>query len=299
MRRAVWLLIAFVALLSGCARRVSPPPDGSVTVRFLNVGQGDATLIQWPGGAALVDAGPRGSAETLVRSLRRYGVSRLDLAVATHPDSDHVGGYPQILRSFPVGRFLDSGFVSGSPAQETMLKELHQRDVPFTRVSAGQTLEPFEGLRMHILGPPKPLIKGTKSDSNNNSVVILMEHGGVRLLLPGDVERAGQRAMLRGGNDPRADVLKLAHHGSANATDAHLLEHVRPRFAVISAGRGNPYGHPHREPLAALKRHGIAIYRTDLQGTITMRSDGRTVRFETERRANDTDLFTRGKDLTG
>jgi len=295
-------LALLLVLLSGCGPERAGEHRGAgaeVTVRFLDVGQGDAVLVQWNGGAGLVDGGPEGQARALADSLRRYGVRRLDWVIATHPDADHIGGLPPVLIRFPVERFLDSGHNSGSPLQARLLREVKRRGVTSQRARMGESLNVADGLTFLFLGPPEPYLQGTGSDDNNNSVVSLMTYRGTRVLLTGDMETAEWEYvsdLFYGDRNLRADVLKVAHHGSSDATSAALLERVRPKHAVISCERGNPYGHPHRETLSGLKRAGASLYRTDLHGTVTMRTDGRVITFETERRAG-RDLWVNGEAL--
>jgi competence protein ComEC len=285
---SLWLLAACALCAAGCSRRTpskSAPALPGLTVRFLDVGQGDSALLQWQGKAALIDGGPMAATRTVVADLKRYGVRRLDWVIASHPHEDHIGGLIGVVAALPIGHFVDSGLSTASSVQKRMLTELKRRKVPFQVAEAGTTIDLGSGASLAILGPPRPFLSGTDSDPNNNSIVARLDYGGVRILFPGDMEGAERDWIYKrfgsaAGKDPlRADVLKAAHHGSRDATNAYLMKRVAPRFVVISCGAGNDYGHPHTQALRAIQASaGLKdLFRTDLEGVVTLRSDGRTI----------------------
>jgi competence protein ComEC len=293
---SVWLLAACAALMTGCSRRTPPksaPVLPGLTVRFLDVGQGDSALLQWQGKAALIDGGPMAATGTVLADLKRYGVRRLDWVIASHPHEDHIGGLIGVVSALPVGHFVDSGLSTASSVQKQLLTEIRRRNVPFQVARAGTALDLGGGVSLAMLGPPRPFLSGTDSDPNNNSIVARLDYGRVRILFPGDMEGAERDWIYkrnRGspGADPlRADVLKAAHHGSRDATNAVFMKRVAPRYVVISCGAGNEYGHPHPQALRAIKSSaGLkGLFRTDLEGVITLHSDGRTISMSPEHRA--------------
>lgn len=253
---------------------LTPPPSG-VEILFLDVGQGDATLIRDPGGAtALVDAGPDGA--LLSRHLAAKGIRRIDLAILTHPHADHRGGFPVVLKTTGVGRFIMP--VSRRPAAE--LTEL-------TKVarSRGVAVEESKPGRVYHLGSLslEVLSSGPLGEKENDSSTILkLSVGDFSLLLPGDAEEEAERSLLSHWN-LRSSVLKVAHHGGATAADPDFLKAVSPKIAVISVGAKNRYGLPSSTAIGRLKSTGSSIFRTDRDGSVRIVTDGKTMEVATER----------------
>jgi competence protein ComEC len=231
-----------------------------------DVGQGDAIVLRaGPAAAVVVDTGP--DPVRVDRCLRRLGVRQVPLLVLTHFHADHVLGLPGVLRHRAVGRVL-VGPLDEPVEQGTWVREVLRRArIPVTAAAPGTewTLGP---LRWRVLGPLRPF-HGTASDPNNSSVVLRVRTRGVTALLTGDVEPVAQRALLAAGEPLAADVLKVAHHGSA-AQDRAFLAAVRPRVAVTSVGADNDYGHPAPELLAELRGLGALGLRTDRQGDVAL-----------------------------
>lgn len=280
-----WLVFALF-VLSGCSRSpklpspsttAAPPPQTVLQVVFLDVGQGDSALVLFPNNKVmLIDGGPPEAGRVLVQKLRQRGVRSIDWLVATHPHSDHIGGLIRVLREFPVEEVWDSGFVHDSPTYRDFLLAVRSAKnragtrPKFEVVQRGKRFEPAPNIRLEVLAPSKPYLRGTTSDPNNNSVVIRLEAGRVRYLFTGDMETEQQERLYAQNVDLQAEVLKVAHHGSSTSTNREFLRRVRPRVAVISCGQDNPYGHPHREVLRNLEQAQVTVYRTDLHGDILL-----------------------------
>jgi competence protein ComEC len=241
------------------------------TIDVLDVGQGDAILIRSPEGkTALIDAGP---SKDIVLTLRNLGVRSIDLVLVTHHHADHYGGMDDVIRAFKPKVFLATDSSHTTPQYLKLLT--------LVRDSGMQAIFPTDVPRKIELGSvvltvlPQP--PEDRRDENDNSIGIRVRHGAFSMLLTGDSE-AGERAYWE-ANCPDlirdCKVLKLAHHGSRNGTDARWLAIVRPELAVVSLGVGNGFGHPHAQPLALLERRGIPLLRTDRDGTVTIRSDGK------------------------
>jgi competence protein ComEC len=271
-------VLAAVAALVALAWRAAPdpgigPPAG-LRVTFLDVGQGDATLLQVPHGAMLVDQGPPEA--DVAKQLRRFGVRELSLLVLTHPQRDHIGGAADVLTSTRVHAVLDPRLASSVPEERAAVAEARERRAPI--VTARPGLEYAIGkLRVRVLWPDGPGVPS--EDPNLRAVVCLVSYGETDVLLGADAESP----VLLPLRLPPVEVLKVSHHGSADALLPALLEEIRPRVAVISVGEGNTYGHPTPETLAALDAApGLAVYRTDRDGAVTIESDGRRLSVATE-----------------
>ena len=256
-------------------------PEGELQVHFLNVGNADATLVGTGTHWRLVDGGEPADGVFVVDYLRQQGVDRLDYVIATHPDADHIGGLPEVLKTFPVEhllmRYMDEDNTPTSYSYERLLTVLLERDIPVTEAAPGQQY-PLGEAALDILGPAD-----TFSETNNMSVVCRVMFGQRRFLLMGDAEKKAEKALLKSGADVQADVLKVGHHGSQSSTGSAFLKAVSPAHAVISCGINNRYGHPHPETLDQLQQQNIAVWRTDTDGAVVMTTDGTTLTVAVER----------------
>jgi competence protein ComEC len=248
-----------VLAVGAAAVPVAGPERGApgARIRVLDVGQGDAVLLQpRADDPILVDAGPTHA--DVVRRLDELGVERLEALVVTHDQEDHAGGVGQVLASRPVGALAYAH-------RSRHLRELAaQAAVRQTRLAAGDALR-TGGIRLRVLWPPDPLLAGQAADPNARSLVILARWRHFRMLLTGDAE--AESAPL----DPSPiDVLKVAHHGSADAGLDELLSRASPDAAIVSVGADNPYGHPAPQTLATLAGHGVETLRTDRDGELVI-----------------------------
>jgi competence protein ComEC len=283
---------------------IEPPPpsvSGKLLIHFLDIGQGDAELIQLPTGETiLIDSGDRGA--PTVELLRKYGVKQIDLAIATHPHADHIGEMIDVMRAFKVKEFWDVGFNTGRPTYGDMLEEVVRQNIVFTMPRRGDTRYIGDAL-LEVLNPGPQL----NEKVNNTSIVVRLTFGGKRFLFTGDAEidksakvsSAWEELLQMGADRLRADLLKAAHHGSHNGTTAAILDAVRPSVVTISCKMGNDYGHPHREVAQLLggRKNSVALYRTDLHGTITAISDGNTIEMSAEKQVAESSLYRSGNEL--
>ena len=285
-KAAITLIVLLcIALLSG----VSSHAAGDLVVTFIDVGQGDSILIESPSGhKALIDGGGRqeNASSRLIKKedpvgksiivpfLRKKGINELDLVILTHPHDDHVAGLPYVLEKIKVDMVLDSGQPHTSRGYYRFLKLIEQKKIPYKLARAGQVIDLGAGVKGYILHPSQPLISGTASDLNNNSIVIKLDHGKTSFLFMGDAGFEGEDRILSKGYSLISDVLKVGHHGSMTSTSVKLLESVMPKYAVISVGAKNKFGHPTPETLRRLENFNVKAYRTDLDGAVIFRSDG-------------------------
>ncbi len=268
--------LAFVAALIWLALRGLP--DGKLHVYFLDVGQGDAILIQAPDGRQiLVDGGPSPTALlNELGALLPFWDRSLDLVVLTHPDGDHITGLIPLLDRYQVAQVLDTHLSDAAPLAEAWRTGLAHRHVPRAIAERGMRI-PLGQAQLTVLHPgPRPL-RGTASDDNNNAIVLRLEYGQTSLLLTGDAEVEAEAELLKAGLPLRADLLKVGHHGSKGSTSAQFVAGVAPRWAVIPVGAENTFGHPHPDVLKRLAAAQAEIFRTDQNGRIEAISDGRTL----------------------
>ena len=275
------LCVVVLLLWGQVADALSP---GRLTLTMLDVGQGDALLLRGPSGQTmLIDGGgeiegrPIGydvGARRVVPALRRLAVRRIDVVMLSHPHEDHVGGLVAVLQNLSVGLVLDVGLPHPAPSYVQFLRLIEARRIPYRLARRGMRLDLGDGLVLSILHPQEPLIQGTSSDANLNSIVARLTYGRVTVLLTGDAEGATESQLLDLGDDVQSLILKVAHHGSRTGTTPAFLDAVRPAVALISAGAINPFGHPRAEIVQRLEDAGAAVYRTDRHGAITVVTDG-------------------------
>jgi competence protein ComEC len=301
----ILLLIAGAALFYYFSKRepepspapVPGPVEGRLVVRFLDIGQGDAQLLQLPGGEViLIDSGDRG--KPTVDLLRQYGVGSIDLLIATHPHADHIGEVRDILRAFTVKEVWDSGYTENATKTYTdMLAEVRDRNVKFATPKRGETRQ-FGDVQLEVLNPGRTLPDET---TNNSSIVVRLTYGSKRFLFTGDAEVEAWRQMIASEGDRlRADLLKAAHHGSSNGTTKNIIDAVQPSFITISCAAGNDYHHPHPRVVDLLERNrDRGVFRTDLHGTITAVSDGREIQISTEKQVAQDLLYATGDEVAG
>ena len=289
LRRLGWVAAAgvwgWMALAGLSNLRIRPDEGSELALHFLDVGQGDAAAIRTPGGHwILVDGGPIGRASDAGRSvvlpfLRRHGVRRLDAMVLSHAHADHLGGFPSILDRMTVSEVIDPALASAEPLYAGFLAQVDELDAPWMRARRGDGFV-LDSVRFRVLHPDTAWI-GWGQDLNENSIVLLVEYRGFRAVLAGDAGLPAEAALA--GRIGRADLLKVGHHGSRGATGAAWLAELQPTTAVISVGDGNRYGHPAPEAMARLAAAAVEIFRTDRDGTIEVRTDGRAMTIHSRR----------------
>jgi len=293
--------------------RLPPPSGGELQIHVLDVGpiEGDAILIVSPAGkTVLIDAGDTGKGKVVLDALKRYNVRQIDYFIATHPHSDHLGGADEVIKAIKVLAVIDNGLgpavppdlvpqksADGSSSLKKAIKKpglsasitkfyeqykaaVDQSGAHYEKAEPGRKYDLGDGARLTILGPTQPLftkeqMKSGGNEPNANSVVVRLDYGDFSILLPGDAEEQTEHRLLTKDLNLTARILKVAHHGSKYATSEDFIKRVKPEVAIISCGDWNRYGHPSQVVLDRLRALGAKVYRTDLQGEITITTTGR------------------------
>ncbi len=281
--RPYWLVATGLAIMCALTWNAALGSSGGrLTVTVLDVGQGDAILIETPSGrTAIVDGGASGLvlAERLGEELPVWERS-VDVAMLTHPQEDHVGGLIELLKRYDVRRVIASSYGTNSAAYVEWRQRIDAEQLEYSEATAGSRINFGDGVAADILWPPRDLARSV--DLNNTSLVVKLTWGNVSFLLTGDIESDAERALLASGIDLHATVLKVAHHGSSTSSTAEFLDAVNPNLAVISVGANNPYGHPVPSVVDRLEDESIVL-RTDQHGTVRLQTDGRKVWVEANR----------------
>lgn len=275
--RRIFYFLLSVGLLSGCILSAPVPTLAStpdpMEVHFLDVGQGDATLVTCGGHAMLIDTGDDTKGTAIQNYLQKQKISKLDYLILTHPDADHIGGAPVIITKFNIGRVFISNFEKDNTAYRKLIQSLDDKQIkPLTpRVNSTYTLGTAS---ITILAP------GREYDNPNDaSIALLLKDGDRSFLFTGDAGEEAEKDLIKTGISVSADVYKVGHHGSKYSTSKEFFKAVNPFYAVISCGAGNSYGHPHAETLNTLRTSGVMVYRTDEEGTIIASTDGKSITF--------------------
>jgi competence protein ComEC len=278
MKKLLYLLaaIALITGLSGCSLFSKPAhttvaPNGLV-VHYLDVGQGDSEILQCGNQTMLIDAGTNESTNTLIQDIKGLGITRFDIVVATHPHEDHIGGMDAVINQFDIGTVYMPDVTANTVTFSDVLKAIKNKNLIPVHPTPGMVFN-LGNARCTVLAPNS----ATYTDLNNYSIVIKVVFGSNSFLFTGDAQTQSEQEMLARGYNLQADVLKVGHHGSDTATSPAFLAAVKPKYAVIEVGAGNDYGHPHAITLQKLAAAGVTVYRTDLNGNVTITSDGSNI----------------------
>lgn len=297
-RIAAWMLtvVSFLLVLSGCEEtfdlsellgnefthgQMASGENTGVQVDFFDVGQGDCTLITANGKHILIDAGENDQADRVVEYLEDKGIEKLDIVIGTHPHSDHIGGLDVVIDRFEIGQIILPRLTDEQvPTTKTyldLLTAIADKNMKVTSAKAGDVID-IGGGKLEIRGPISEY-----SDLNNVSVVARYVYGKVSFWIAGDCSKEAEKDLLASKRVEKTTVYKVSHHGSSTATTQKFLDALSPEYCVISLGADNSYGHPHKEVSKRLNKAGMPVYRTDLNGTVTARTDGKEITFVTQK----------------
>ena len=282
------VLIAMMTVVAGCGNGIVKPAEQAeqgqkfegqqnapLIVKVLDVGQGDATLIRVAGQTVLIDTGDIEHRDKIVAYLKREGITTIDKVIITHPHADHLGGMPGILENFTIGRIYDSGRTATTALYRQYLSAVNKKNIAFTVASPGNEIIIANDSKLKIFAPDKSFL--TDPEINNSSIVAKLIHNNFSMLLTGDAEKESEALMIKAyAAELKSTVLKSGHHGSNTSSTPNFLKIVGAEAVVISLAANNDYHHPHPSTLKKYTEAKLKVYRTDLDGTVTITSDGNT-----------------------
>lgn len=240
-------------------------------VHFIDVGQGDSILIQFPDGRiSLIDGGTRSSAEKVVDYIDGLDIQRIDYLIATHPHEDHIGGLPDVIRNFDIGKIYMPKREATTKIFEELITEINNKGLKINVAKANDSIIDEDGLKFIILAPNSE----DYSETNDFSVVTKLEYKNNSFIFTGDAEKDSEIEMINNNYKLKSDVLKVGHHGGSTSSAMEFLEEVEPEYSIISLGEDNTYGHPHDETMDRLYKIRTQVMRTDELGDIVIASDG-------------------------
>ncbi|MBP6884057.1 MAG: MBL fold metallo-hydrolase [Candidatus Pacebacteria bacterium] len=272
-----WLIVFILILLIGTSYLFYLDLQSSknlLTFAMFDIGQGDGLYIESPTGTKiLVDAGPPrkilGQLPLVMSPINR----RIDAIIITNPDQDHIGGFLDVLKNYKVGAVFEPGTFNDSKTYQNLEVEIKKQNIPDVLVKRGMRLDLGGGAVIDILFPDQDV---STWSANDGSVVARLTYGATSVMLTGDATTETEKIILK--DNPMSaltsDILKVGHHGSRTSTSENFVKSISPQYALISDGKDNKYGHPSRETLDVLEKMGLKIFRTDLLGTIILKSDG-------------------------
>ena len=255
---------------SATAPSATAQTSANVTIKFIDVGQGEAILIALPEKTILIDAGPTGSAPKIEQVLQELGRNKIDYLVATHPDEDHIGGMADVISSTQIGTIYAPNKTNNTATYRKFLAAIQNNNLQITLAEAGTIIDQTDDYKLEILWPKKD---ANFPDTNDYSIIIKLTVGTKTFLFTGDAPTSA----ILDANPGHIDVLKLSHHGSRTGTNEQLVRRLSPTYAVLSYALDNSYGHPMQSVLNALHKHSVEVWGTGANGTITITCDGTTI----------------------
>lgn len=272
----LFLFLLFTTSLFSCSNKEKTSINtDNLKVHYFDVGQGDCILVQVNNKNLLIDAGPKDAESQLIKNINNLNIKKLDYVIATHPHEDHIGGMGQIIKTFNIGKFYAPKVTSNTKTFEYMINQLNNKNLKINIIKPGigDDIDLGKNAKVEVFAPNN----SSYENLNNYSPIIKISYKSTSFLFTGDAEKLSEKEVLNKEYDIQSDVLKIGHHGSSSSTSKEFLNKVNPKIAVISLGKDNDYGHPHKETISSLKNKGIKYFRTDEEGTVILESDGKTV----------------------
>ncbi|HHX69908.1 MAG: ComEC/Rec2 family competence protein [Miniphocaeibacter sp.] len=279
-KKIISLLIALIITAFGgitVTENLADNINSDLEVHFIDVGQGDSTLLISKEESILIDGGERHASSKVVSYIEKLGIEEIDYVIATHPHSDHISGLVGVINKFKVKNIIRNEEEVNSKIYESFVNSYTNKNINVIIPKVGDNFE-FGEANFKIVGPT-----AYNFDTNNNSLAIKVNHGKNSLLFTGDAEKIEESTLMYTGEEIDAKILHVGHHGSRKASSEEFLKEVNPEYGIISVGRDNIYGHPHKEAVDRLKKQNIEIYRTDISGDIILISDGEEILISTEK----------------
>ncbi len=270
-KRLLSVLLIISLLLCACYNeKAALIPKDEVLFHFIDVGQGDCILVESEDTIVLIDTGTEAAGPDVYNYLKERSIKYIDMLILTHPHDDHIGGSGKVIDYFEIGQLFINGDSSNSYSFEKFLNAVSAKNIT-PEVPALNVSYKLGQMRIKFLSP-----EFLYDSTNDNSLVVSVEYGETRALFMGDAEKDVEEDLIK-TKELDADILKIGHHGSRNASTDKFLRKVSPSVCVIQCGKDNSYGHPHEEVLSRLEKAGTTVFRTDLLGTVILHSDGKTV----------------------
>lgn len=279
IRKLLLLLIVCIVFLVGCTEVDNSKSYNNLEVSIVNVGQGDSIFIKTSNGKTiLVDTGSIKEKEKMFKFLKSKDIKNIDMLIGTHPHEDHIGNMEAVVKNYTIGEIYMPKVTHTSKTFKNTINAIKDKGLTVKMANLSEKLK-FDDIIIEFLAPNSESYK----DLNNYSIVTKVTYGENSFLLTGDAEKESEEEMLSKKYDLKADVLKLAHHGSSTSNTKKFLAAVNPKFSVASCGEGNEYKHPHKEVVELLDKMNIPLLKTYETGTITFISDGKNITVNTER----------------
>ncbi|AUN20432.1 hydrolase [Clostridium botulinum] len=273
------LLIFLSIVFTACSQQSSNAVNTSnksneLKVHYIDVGQGDSILVQTKDKNILIDAGTRKSSDNLISYLKKQHIKKLHYVIATHPHEDHIGGMPKVIEEFEISNFYAPKKTANTKIFKDMILQLKKKNLKINVAKKGISLDLSNNSSLDFLAP----VKDNYENTNDSSAVVKLTHGNTKFLFTGDAEKTSEKDILNSNEDLSSNVLKVGHHGSHSSSSKEFLDKINPKIAIISCGKNNDYGHPHKETMKELNKRNIEVYRTDIDGNIVLTSDGENIK---------------------